>query len=138
MLTCCRNSRRRVFRSVAEINQNIHALTSRARKQAVVRVPRPTAPSRSRLVNTCGAARVRIGDCEKTRGQCCRRLARKVFPKLPRKVPGFFHGADFFTGASASGGPCETKSYAPNTIAYTRSETCGTDDCTAAWQSCCF
>src|ERR1051326_1715400 len=83
MLTCCRNSRRRVFRSVAEINQNIHALTSRARKQAkmslrarpfgdigpdensrvftrifdgaVVRVPRPTAPLRSRLVSTAGS-----------------------------------------------------------------------------------
>ena len=30
-------------------------------------------------------------DREKTRGHCCRTLARKGFPKVPRNVPGFFH-----------------------------------------------
>src|ERR1051326_7305091 len=30
-------------------------------------------------------------ECEKKRGQCCGTLVRKVFPKLPRNVPGFFH-----------------------------------------------
>jgi hypothetical protein len=32
------------------------------------------------------------GTVKKTRGHCCRTLARKGFPKVPRNVPGFFHG----------------------------------------------
>src|ERR1051326_8098555 len=62
---------------------------------ADVRLSRPSAPLWSRLVKT-RAARVRVR--ERTRGHCCRTLARKGFPKVPRNVPGFFHSPVSFQG----------------------------------------
>src|ERR1051326_4600829 len=65
---------------------------------------RTSAPSKIRVnprlfssgpMSPKGLARRDILAClrvrEKTRGHCCRTLARKEFPKLPRNVPGFFH-----------------------------------------------
>src|ERR1041385_7401239 len=60
--------------------------------------------STERLYGSCSQApnTIRSRVCEKTRGHCCRTLARKRFPKLPRNVPGFFPVAGRFPETRAS------------------------------------